>query len=761
MNLKIVCAAGMGLLAAGLLANQAAFAGTKVKQEIETGFQQRNVDSPEAKFEEYREVPNGPVIRNYRLGMENEKNAVEFEAQNVRQLDQAFDLSISHEYKYRLSASWAQTPHLYSKEARTPYTETDPGVFRLPDQIQTDLQNNLTDAGAVTDTANFKRIFGSFAGGAQWVDLRTRTDRGRVSLKTAPSDHLQWTLGFSQNNKVGKKAEGATFGFSHVVELPVPNDYKTYDMDTGLEYQTNEAQFGIRYGLSLFKNETNALIWDNAKRLTDRADNTSGYVSGSQSSQGRKSLAPDNVAHAISLSGGTKLPWANSRATADLAMGYFRQNERLLPYTINTAIDQGAANSPPFNASDRANLPTENADAAVMTLTQNYAWVSRPVKPLSLGIRFRSYLQSVKTTEVDFPGQVRVDQVWEGAAATNTEFKSKRFSFRKNSMETSADWDIFQPLSAGLKYGIEWMNRDNREVRNSKEHTVTFNTDVKPSAGVLVRGTYVYAKRIIDDFEVDDFKNTAGTFVEAPGLRRFDISDRTRHQTKFLIQLTPGSVNLALNGAVGQDDYNPGKGDLTGGIATNQDKMYGLLENRFAQAGADLDWGVSDRLDLFAFYEYELDRGIQRFNNNGTGAVTQDLANDVDMRTKDRYETASLGADMKAIKERLSLRLAYEIARSFGSLDIIQLGSAQIPKTSPGDTQSQKQTLSLRTDLQASPQVTWELGYAYERYDVSDFATLNIPLVGGENASQTNIFLGDSSRNYRAHIGTLLVKYKW
>ena len=57
-----------------------------------------------------------------------------FEATNVRQNNQSFDLQYNHDYKLKVEGSWNQTPHDYSNIGQTLYNEASPGVFRLPDQ---------------------------------------------------------------------------------------------------------------------------------------------------------------------------------------------------------------------------------------------------------------------------------------------------------------------------------------------------------------------------------------------------------------------------------------------------------------------------------------------------------------------------------------------------------------------------------------------------------------------------------------------------
>lgn len=735
---------GLGLVLASVAAGTPVLAKATVTQELETGYQRRTVSSPEAKFEEYGEIPNGGVIRRYRLASETDRTQVTFQAKDVRQNNQSYQLSLSHDWKYKVEGAWDQIPHNFSNEARSLYASVSPGVLRLPVQVKADLQ----DKG----TSDFISLYKDFMTAAQLADLRFRDDKGRVNLGFAPTDRLRFNVGVSRDEISGNRAKGASFGFSHVVELPEPVDRKVYHMTVGTEYATPQVQWGLRYALSSFNNAVETLIWDNAKRTSDQAVSASGYVAGDQSAQGRMNLAPDNVSHSTSFSAGVKLPW-RSRFTMDSSLGYLFQNRDLLAYTINSAVKPGAANSPPFDASDRANLPVSRPGARMLTWAQNYALVNRFWKPVTLGVRFRSYQLNNRTPEVSFPGQVRFDQVWETGP-----FVTERFQFRKETLEGGVDWAILQPLSAGVKYAVEWAKREHREVKETTEQSATVSTDFKPFQWFLARGTYINARRTMGGFEVDDFKS-GGTFAELPGLRRYDVSDRTRNQGKLLLQMTPGPVSLAVTGGLAHDNYQPGKGDLTGGVTDNQSLMYGFLENRNTLGGVDVGWDLSTHVGVSAYYQFEQNRGLQRSNMNGA-TVTQDAPNDWSVRTLERYHTAGLVTDLTAIPDLVDVRFGYEITASAGAMNYVNLGSA-LSKVSPEETKTSRQDIYLRTDVKATSHVSLVFGYLFQKYDVRDFASQKVPFVGGAGTSQTNIFLSDNSKDYKAHVGSVLVKYQW
>jgi len=136
-----------------------------------------------------------------------------------------------------------------------------------------------------------------------------------------------------------------------------------------------------------------------------------------------------------------------------------------------------------------------------------------------------------------------------------------------------------------------------------------------------------------------------------------------------------------------------------------------------------------------------------------------------------------LAATVGKKTDRVTWRLAYDVTMSRSGTDYSNVGSlvfapatytnavAGVPTDgsliSPAATKYMKQDISVRTNIKLSDHVSMMLGYLFEKYDVSDWQNQNIPVVGGTAAAQTNIYLGTNLQNYVAHVGTVLLKYKF
>jgi hypothetical protein len=464
----------------------------------------------------------------------------------------------------------------------------------------------------------------------------------------------------------------------------------------------------------------------------------------------------------------------------------------LQPYTINTGVATPTGGFPAgitqANLTSTSILPEQNANAKILTWTQDYALNNRIVKPLSFGAHYHSYQLVNKTADFSSDGIVPVDQAFVKETVGNSHFE-----YRKDLIEGTVDYQVFDPLSLGVKYGTEWETRNDREVRNTTEKILTVSSDLKPARWTLLRGSYVRAHRRPQDYDNtfnlnDDATPTA--YTELPGLRRYDVADRLRNQGKVLWQLTPGPVSIGMNGNLTHDNFQPGIGDLTGqdvAVAPSivSGTQYGLLESRDAAAGVDVSWDFSDRLAFDAYYNYEQTKVLQRSSQDflsGTssdGVIRQSPLGDWSLQTLDRYSMTGISALVGGTADRVSCRLAYDITMSRESNSYLNVGANVFAPlvngsttlgslTSPPDSKYMKQDVSVKTTVKVNARVSVVLGYLYEKYDVSDWQNQNVPLVGGGTVKstaggngQTNIFLGTNLQNYVAHVGSVVVKYKF
>ena len=105
----------------------------------------------------------------------------------------------------------------------------------------------------------------------------------------------------------------------------------------------------------------------------------------------------------------------------------------------------------------------------------------------------------------------------------------------------------------------------------------------------------------------------------------------------------------------------------------------------------------------------------------------------------------------------LGLRTDYTYTRSKGQIALSDIAATTtLTELSPPDTVTFRHTGKVRADYRLSKTFSVGAAYMYENYDVTDWATNNIPRVPGKTstgkANPNGLWLGASSVSYVAHV---------
>jgi MtrB/PioB family decaheme-associated outer membrane protein len=332
----------------------------------------------------------------------------------------------------------------------------------------------------------------------------------------------------------------------NLIELPEPIDQTVNDFRVTADLARERWQLQLSYNLSFFQNDVDALIADNPLRITDSPLSAAGS---STPARGRLSLAPDNLAHTVGLTGGLNLPW-RSRLTGTFAYGWRFQDQAFLPHTINSAI-----------VNPGLTLPANNLDGDVRTLLATLRFTSRPFRDITVAARYRFYDLDDRSPALIFPTEVVTDTTLstEGVARS-------RFSYTKHNAGADVGWRLLTPLA--LKVGYEWERWDrdaqHREAPLTDEHTPKISLDYTPLDWLLLRASYAHSWRRISDYNT--FAHLAHTVLEEEALqreipqsqsvllRKYDEADRDR--VDLLIQLIPfDTLTFTPTLSFRNDDY--------------------------------------------------------------------------------------------------------------------------------------------------------------------------------------------------------------
>ncbi len=675
---------------------------------------------PEAKFQEFREVPRGALIDSYSLHSWRNRNLIEFYGVNALRKDQRNALAWWNGARWRVDAQYNQIPHNFSYVSRSPYDQADLGILLLPDSLQrANQQSPSSYAARMVDLLNASPRIG----------LGFRTEISRARVRARPARGWQLELTGNRRERSGRKPYGGSFGFNNAIEIFEPISQRMADADARASYQRpfrngTALRIEAKAGLSAFDNKVDAIVWDNPKRITDQTY-ASAYVAGDGTSKGRLDLYPDNRSVHADLAAGLQLPRRTS-LTGTVILRQNTQDDRWLPYTINTAILQP----------DSFPLPGTNTEGKATILTQDYRLVSRPIPDLSGTLRFRQYHYNNKTSERDFPGYVRLDEVWEPIPIS-----SNPIGYKHRTYGLDVDWNPLRLLTVGGTLELLQRDRTHREVESDEEKVWVVQARYRPIPDIEARARYRHGDRELDEFINADYQDQSGTFVEQPTLRRFDVANRVQQAADASLGWSP-TEQFSLRGTFSYlfNDY--------------PDSPLGLRNERQHTVSAEASYQPTDRLSFDAGYGWGQIQTDQHSRESGATLSPTDSTG-WRAQLKDWNAYAFGGVEYWIQPSKISISGQYEFQRSPGIYNLTNF--AGTARSLPG-TRYRLQDVVVELGYMLDSKTELSGRYGWEQWDVSDFASEDVPFVFPVTGATNAIFLGDSSQDYRANRLALLVK---
>ena len=682
---------------------------------LDFGARLNDTDGDEARFQRYRDLRPGIYGTNGLIGRRTEEWNLEAQAWNAGYRDQRYQLDFQRVGRLSVSFLWDQIPMFISRDTRSLYTQPSAGVFRLEDGLQQEIQ-----AGTKT--------LRNFEDQAVRFDLRTLRKIGQADVVFTVDRSTDVLIKVRNTTREGAIPFGGTFGFNNAVELPVPLDTRTTDVQTALEWASTKGLLRVGWDGSTFHNSVESVTWDNPLRF--------GPDLAATPAQGRMALWPNNTLNYLHGTGSISLP-ARGRLTGYLALGQGRSNADLLPFTVNTAIAPIGLSRPTADATHQ------------MTIAQ-LTYAARPLRRLSFNAKYRYSDVDVQTPIFDRPGgTVAYDSSFQAVAGSSQYHSVKRSTF-------DADWAFQVVPSTSIKVGFSHLGTDytSRIWESTAENVFRLSVDTTGNQYVMLRGVYENRQREGDGFEAEALAEVG----ELAGLRHFEIADRDRQRLTLIPNVTPGGIfGLTASAGIGRDQY--------------PNSAHGLQSFDSDQYSAGFNVVPDDHYSLTASYGWERYRSLQR-SRNATSAADQ--ANPLRDWTTDftgKVNFLEAAFDVAEAIERTTLRLSVDWNRSNDTyLYGLVAGS---PLAVPEQLPPVKNEL-LRSEVDVSYEVSRNLrlgvGYWFDDYNVQDFALGPTTLTGiafppvqeGVPVAATNaLLLGYLYRPYTAHAGFVRLTYAW
>lgn len=715
---------------------------------MEMGARQFNGSLGSSKFTEYRDLRAGLFANMFSLTMikSDATEVLSLWGTNIGQRDQNLNVQLAMPGKLKLNLQWDEIPHNYTNSARTVFSGAGSGVLLMPSIVRnrartilaTDL--NPTVTGVQFDTA---AISGLITGSARGVDVVSQRNKGIATLAYSPFDELDIKFQYSNEMRSGTKPYGGTFSFNPV-ELLEPTQFRTQEALTSIEYAMKDLTVQLNYSASIFKNNVDVLEWDNPFREIDAVGS---------SSRGRIDLYPDNMAQNFGFSAAANLP-LSTRLMATGSFGTRTQDDKFIPFTINTALDTLAT---------FPKMPATRLNGKVGTTMMNVSLVNRFFSEVWINARFRLFDYKNETPSLIFPGYVSTDNSVSTVARGNVPI-----GYKRTNVMVDATLRMVKDVSLKVGFEREDWERKHRDAEKTNENIYKASLDYTPQTWLLVRTSFSLGTKKTPHYDAEEvahiaFPNgePATALAQLPLLRKFDMAARDRSRASALIQLTPLDI-LSITGSFGLTDDK------------FKESLYGMLSNKSNNFSVDLTVNPTYDLAFFASYTKEdfkyAMQSRQRVPLSGTVPANDSTKNDWLSEMKDGVNTYGVGLRWSIIPDQVDFSIDFSLSDGKGTTATKALynpGTLPDPRFIVTTAQNYPDTRSILRQLRASlgyhltDHFTPRLEYRFEGYSESYFNqdAMEPYMLPVDPATSGAVFLGARQPGYSAHIIYLILSY--
>ncbi len=707
------------------------------------GYRGLSSTGDEARLERYRDMRNGSFSQ---LSFARETYAWTFDAKawNIGYHDQRYAANFANTGKVKVGFLWDSIPLNYSYLSSSPWRQTASGstaVFSLDAAARLAVQNKVAGVIGVPSTAAqayAPSIYNPLSAG---LDIQSRRDVAGFKASIAASRELSLNLAVNSTKKSGEQPFGMSFAFNNANELPMPLDNRTNDFAADLEWANAKGMFNVGWDGSWFNNAIHDVVWDNPLRATsfDKGGaipyDPSAYSNGNGSAQGRISMMPDNNLNTFRVSGLYKLP-SRTTFSANVAYGVGKQNDTLIPWTINPVVA-------PFAHP----LERPTAEAEVHNVNTVLNLTSRPNRIVGFKVRYRYNDHKNVTPSMDLDENIRFDGVPEEGWG-ETEY----LNIRQNRLDASTSFNLPANATFTVGYGYDDYARNHRSFANITDNTFRTALDVVGTQYVTLRGTYEYTQRTGSGYN-EEFNLDSGA---QPATRYYDEAPLDRNKGTVLLMVNPIEImDVSFSVSAGKDEYN------------DADQEFGLLDSKVTTYNVGFNLHPTEMVGFGANYGYDKYSSLQA-SRNANPAPDPSWTDPARVWTLDNTEKVNnfnVYLDLAKAIEKTDVRLSYDFSDSNNGFLLggpRTTAMAAIGQFIPvPDVTNQWQRIALDTKYYFSRKVGLGVGYWYEKFDINDFATIDA--AGQPGTPQTTylgiIGTGYGNRPYKGNTGFVRIIY--
>lgn len=718
----------------------------------DVGFRGGNVDGDEARFERYRDLRPGATTF-FEIKKDTANYRFDAHASNVGYRDQRYAAEYTNG-TFTMSGLYDSIPLNYLYDAPLAWRNEGNGRFtldpaaRLAIQGPTNAPGDGTAVGvpcapglgptscnaATSSLAKSNRsIFNQLV---RAEDMQVLRSIAAVKFKYAASPSFDIDADFSSTGRDGSMPWAASFAFNNANELAAPIDHRNNELKAGTEWVNAKGMVRLNYWGSFFENNIQTLTWDNPIRATDFNNgllpptgpfDPSAYSNGNGPAFGQAALWPSNTLNSFGLTGMYKM-LPKTTVNGNVQLTYMRQNESLLPWTLNSSINNAAV----LNAfPGLRSLPRASAQAEVNSLNALFNLTSRPMRYLTLQARYRYNEHDNNTPHFDGREYVRFDGVPEELGddplTPFVEGYSEYFHITRKNLDANATFGLRDMGSLRVGFANEIFDREGRGFSDVTENTLRLAYDANLSNRATVRATFDAGRRRGDGFILSGIDYESGPAGTQPGLRYYDEADRDRTRAAVIVSVNPVTmVDLFVQWSTTKDTFLADESIPAGR------EHFGLMSQDIGAVVAGINLNPNDTMQFGLSWGRDKFDALQKSRNaspppdpswtdpNRNWTLDNDETVNTFMTYLDLIGLAGTKADLRASYEMNDSDNAF----TFGGPRIPALQAAGSFIALPNVVNEwQRFTVDLKYFLTSS--VGAGIGYAYDKQSVTDWNTVD------------------------------------
>mgnify|MGYP001558721544 CR=1 FL=1 len=719
---------------------------------LDFGFRGGSTDGDEARFERYRDLRQGATTL-FEMNKFTDTYRFEAAASNMGYRDQRYSASYTTG-KLSINGLYDSIPLNYLYDAPLAWTGDGNGRFTLDLAARQAVQgptnvagdgtavgvpcaagsgpttcNATTAAAARTNRSIFNNLLHS-------DDMEVLRSIAGVKLEYVATPSFGIDIDFSSTGRTGSMPWAASYSFNNANELPAPIDQRNNELKAGTEWVNAKGMLRLDYWGSYFENNVQTLTWDNPIRATDFNNgllpplgpyDPSGYSNGNGPAFGQAALWPSNTLNSFGVTGMYKL-MPKTTVNGNVQMTYMRQNESLLPWSLNTSINNpivlGAF--PGLRA-----LPRGSAQAEVNSLNALFNFNSRPTRYLTLQARYRYNDHNNNTPHFDGREYVRLDSVPEELGddplTPFVEGFSEYFQITRKNFDANATIGLNEMGSLRVGYANEMFDREGRGFSDVSENTLRLAYDANLFDRATVRATFDKGSRRGDGYILSGVDYESGPAGTQPGLRYFDEADRDRTRAAVIFSVNPVSMfDAFVQWSTTRDDFLADESIPAGR------EQFGLMSQDVDAVVVGVNLNPNDTVHFGASWGRDEFAALQKSRNANPSPDPSwtDPARNWTLDNNEVVNTLMTYLDLTGLADsKADLRFSYEMndsdnAFNYGGPRIaaLQATNAFIPLP---NVVNEWQRLSVDLKYFLTTSVGAGIGYSYDKQSITDFNTID------------------------------------